>query len=110
MGSQLWIMKKKKYKAIAQEIWQNINFVPNVVQRILWSHKISEKYNEQEMFYKKCVQSKKRVTSYKLPVQIHKLQVQIHESRVQFHELRAQVYKLRVQIYKLRVQIHELED
>ena len=32
-----------------------INFVPKVVQRILLSHKISEKYNELEVFYKKVV-------------------------------------------------------
>ena len=102
--------EKKEIQSNSTRNMTKYQFCTNVVQRILSSHKISEKYNEQEMFYKKCVQSKKRVTSYKLPVQIHKLQVQIHELRVQFHELRAQVYELRVQIYKLRVQIHELED
>ena len=34
---------------------KNVNFVLKDVQRILLSHKISEKYNEQEMFYKKTV-------------------------------------------------------
>ena len=32
---------------------KNVDFVPKGVQRILSSHKISEKYNEQEVFYKK---------------------------------------------------------
>ena len=32
---------------------ENINFVPEDVQRILSSHEISEKYNKQEVFYKK---------------------------------------------------------
>ena len=32
---------------------KNVNFVPKDVQRILSSYKISEKYNEQEVFYKK---------------------------------------------------------
>ena len=32
---------------------KNVNFVHKDVQRILSSHKISEKYNEQEVFYKK---------------------------------------------------------
>ena len=32
---------------------KNVNFVPKDIQRILSSHKISEKYNEQEVFYKK---------------------------------------------------------
>ena len=32
---------------------KNVNFVPKDVQRILSSHKISEKYNKQEVFYKK---------------------------------------------------------
>ena len=31
----------------------NITFVPKYFQRILSSHKISEKYNEQELFYVK---------------------------------------------------------
>ena len=31
---------------------KNVNFIPKDVQRILPSHKISEKYNEQEVFYK----------------------------------------------------------
>ena len=30
----------------------NANFVPKGVQRLLSSHKISEKYNEQVVFYK----------------------------------------------------------
>ena len=30
---------------------KNINFVPEDVQKILSSHKILEKYNEQEVFY-----------------------------------------------------------
>ena len=34
---------------------KNVNFVPREVQRILSSHKISRKYNEQEVFYKKAV-------------------------------------------------------
>ena len=32
---------------------KNVNFVPKNVQRILSSHKMFEKYNEQEVFYKK---------------------------------------------------------
>ena len=32
---------------------KNVNFVPKDVQRILSSHKMLEKYNEQEVFYKK---------------------------------------------------------
>ena len=32
---------------------KNINFVPKDVQRILSSDKISEKYNEQKVFFKK---------------------------------------------------------
>ena len=32
---------------------KNVNFVVKEVQRILSSHKISEKYNEQEVFYQK---------------------------------------------------------
>ena len=32
---------------------KNVNFVPKDVQRILSSHKISKKYNEQEVFKKK---------------------------------------------------------
>ena len=32
---------------------KNINFVPEDIQRILSSHKISEKYNEREVFYTK---------------------------------------------------------
>ena len=32
---------------------KNVNFVPKDVKRILSSHKISEKYKEQEMFYRK---------------------------------------------------------
>ena len=34
---------------------KNVNFVSRDVQRILSSNKISEKYNEQEVFYKKTV-------------------------------------------------------
>ena len=34
---------------------RNVNFLPRYVQRILSSHKISEKYDEQEVFYKKTV-------------------------------------------------------
>ena len=34
---------------------KNINFVPKDVQRILSSYKISEKHNEQELFYTKTV-------------------------------------------------------
>ena len=34
---------------------KNVNFAPKDVQRILSSHKISEKYNEQEVLYKKAV-------------------------------------------------------
>ena len=30
---------------------KNINFVPEDIQRILLSHKISENYNEREVFY-----------------------------------------------------------
>ena len=33
---------------------KNVNFVPKDVQRILSSHKISEKYNEQKVFHKKA--------------------------------------------------------
>ena len=36
---------------------KNVNFVPKDVQRIT-SHKIAEKYNEQEVFYKKKLLSK----------------------------------------------------
>ena len=32
---------------------KNINFLPKIVQRIPSSDKISEKYNEQEVFFKK---------------------------------------------------------
>ena len=32
---------------------KNINFVPKDIQRILSLHKILEKYNQQEVFYKK---------------------------------------------------------
>ena len=32
---------------------KNVNFVSKDIQRILSSHKISGKYNEQEVFYKK---------------------------------------------------------
>ena len=32
---------------------KNVNFVPKDVKRILSSHKISEKYKEQEVFYRK---------------------------------------------------------
>ena len=32
---------------------KNIIFVPKDIQRILSSHKVSEKYYEQEVFYKK---------------------------------------------------------
>ena len=32
---------------------KNVNFIPKNVQIILLSHKISEKYNEQEVFYMK---------------------------------------------------------
>ena len=32
---------------------ENVNFVPKDVQRIVSSHKSLEKYNEQEVFYKK---------------------------------------------------------
>ena len=34
---------------------KNVNFVAKVVHRVLSSHKISEKYNEQEPFYKKAL-------------------------------------------------------
>ena len=34
---------------------KNINFVPKYVQKILSSDKISEKYIEQKIFYKKIV-------------------------------------------------------
>ena len=34
---------------------KNINFVPKDVKRILSSDKISEKYNEEKVFYKKFV-------------------------------------------------------
>ena len=34
---------------------KNVNFVPKGVQKVLSSHKISEKYNEQKVFYKKAV-------------------------------------------------------
>ena len=34
---------------------KHVNFVPKDVQRILSSHKISERYNEQKVFYKKAV-------------------------------------------------------
>ena len=34
---------------------KNINFVPKDVQRIPSSDKISEKYNEQKVFFKKIV-------------------------------------------------------
>ena len=34
---------------------KNINFVPKDVQRTLSSDKISEKYNEEKVFYKKIV-------------------------------------------------------
>ena len=34
---------------------KNLNFIPKDVERILSSHKISEKYNEQKVFNKKAV-------------------------------------------------------
>ena len=34
---------------------KNLNFIPKDVHRILSSHKISEKYNEQKVFNKKAV-------------------------------------------------------
>ena len=34
---------------------KKVNFVPKDVQRILLSHKILEKYNEQKVFHKKAV-------------------------------------------------------
>ena len=34
---------------------KNVNFVPKDVQRILSSHTISDKYNEQKLFHKKAV-------------------------------------------------------
>ena len=34
---------------------KNVNFVTKDVQRILSSHKTSEKYNDQKVFYEKAV-------------------------------------------------------
>ena len=34
---------------------KNVNFVPKDVQRILSSHKILEKYNEEQVFYQKSL-------------------------------------------------------
>ena len=34
---------------------KNVNFAPKYAQRILSSHKVSEKHNEQKVFYKKAV-------------------------------------------------------
>ena len=46
---------------------KNLNFVARDVQRILSSHKISEKYNEQEMLYKKNCYQKSRNIQRKTP-------------------------------------------
>ena len=44
-----------KNNAIATRNMKNINFVPEDIQGILSSHKISEKYNEHDVFYiKSC--------------------------------------------------------
>ena len=43
----------KENKAMGQEIKKNV--VPKDVKRILSSHEILEKYNEQNVFYKKAV-------------------------------------------------------
>ena len=40
---------------MAQKNMKNVSFVPEDVQRILSSHKISEKCNKQKVFYKKAV-------------------------------------------------------
>ena len=34
---------------------KNVNFVPKDIQRILSSHKISKRYNEQKVFHKKAI-------------------------------------------------------
>ena len=41
----------KKNKAMTQEIWKNINFVPEDIEGIPSSHKISEKHNERGVLY-----------------------------------------------------------
>ena len=43
----------KKNQSNGTKNIKNINFVPKDVQRILSSDKISEKYNEQKVFFKK---------------------------------------------------------
>ena len=45
----------KKNQSNGTKNIKNINFVPKDVQRILSSDKISEKYNEQKVFFKKIV-------------------------------------------------------
>ena len=47
------------------------------------------------------VESKTRVTRYKLRGQIHELRVQIQELRVPIHDLQVRTHELRVQIHKL---------
>ena len=46
----------------------NVNFVPKDVKRILSSHKISEEYNEQEVFYKIYCSQKFRNIHKETPV------------------------------------------
>ena len=47
---------------------KNIYFVPKDVQRMIASHKISEKYNEQKVFHKKNCSYKFRNIHRKTPV------------------------------------------
>ena len=47
---------------------KNANFVPKDFRRILSSHKISEKYTEQEVFYKKAVIKKFAIITEKTHV------------------------------------------
>ena len=54
-----FLFQHKSYKgkqSNATRNMKNINFVPEDIQRVLSSHKVSEKYNEREAFYIKiCI-------------------------------------------------------
>ena len=54
-GLQLYQQSYEGKKVNGTRIIKNDNFTPKEAQRILSSHKIAEKYNEQEVFYKKAV-------------------------------------------------------
>ena len=47
---ELWRQKKQWH---GRKNTKNFNFVPKDIQRVLSSYKISEKYNDQEVFYEK---------------------------------------------------------